>query len=186
LTPSTPAGGPAGSSAPAPTSRSEALSSDRPPRREEPPDPSLLTLLDFYPPQDPRWTRIAPFFAALREGRLTTTRCPRDGSVQWPPAVACPRCHGEELQWTDLPREGRLYAFSEVRGGAPLGMEGGVPFVVGLVELSGASLRLFSRIVGKPYAALSLGEEVRFETFPVRDGRVFYRFRAGRPPVATP
>ncbi len=177
MTPSVPSSRAPGPEAGSPVPRSEALSSDRPPRREEPPDPSPLTLLDFYPPQDPRWTRIAPFFQALKEGRLTSTRCSRDDSLHWPPAVACPQCHREELVWVDLPTEGRLYAFSEVRLGAPLGMEGGLPFVVGLVELTGAPLRLFSRIVGRPYAGLALAEPVRFETFPIRDGRFFYRFR---------
>ena len=184
MTPSLPSSGSPGVGAASPVPRGEALSSDRPPRREDPPDPSPLTLLDFYPPQDPRWTRIAPFFQALKDGRLTTTRCSRDGSLHWPPAVACPKCHREELVWVDLPREGSLYAFSEVRGGAPLGMEGGVPFVVGLVELTGAPFRLFSRIVGRAYAGLALGEPVRFETFPVRDGRVFYRFRVVDTPAS--
>lgn len=183
MTPSTPSGQSSGGDAGTTLPRSDALASDRPPRREEPPDPSPLTLLDFYPPQDPRWTRIAPFFLALKDGRFTTTRCTRDGTFHWPPAVACPKCHREELQWVDLPTHGRLYAFSEVRGGAPLGMEGGVPFVVGLVDLPGAPLRLFSRIVGRPYAELALGEPVRFETFPIRDGRLFYRFRAGGEPA---
>jgi hypothetical protein len=32
-------------------------------------------LLDFYPLEQEEHTRISPFFDALREGKLTTTRC---------------------------------------------------------------------------------------------------------------
>jgi uncharacterized OB-fold protein len=168
-------------SAPEAPARPEPLAAGEPPRRDPPPRPSPWTLLDFYPPEDPRQTRIAPFFDALKEGRFVTTECPLDGRVHWPPAVACPVCHQEGLRWHELPRRGTLYAFSEVRGGAPLGMEEGVPFVVGMVDLPGEDFRLFSRIVGAPFAALHIGDEVQWETYPVGDGRTFYRYRRATP-----
>jgi uncharacterized protein len=135
-------------------------------------------LLDFFPLETEKETRLARFYDRLREGRLSTTRCARDGLLHWPPRTACPRCHTEELEWVDLPEEGRLYAFSAVLGGAPLGMEEDVPFAVGLADLTGAPLRLFGRIEGKPWEALRVGEKVRVETYDIGDGRMFYRFRA--------
>jgi uncharacterized protein len=135
-------------------------------------------LLDFYPLETEKDTRLSRFYDRLREGRLSTTRCPKDRLLHWPPRTACPRCHTEELEWVDLPEAGRLYAFSAVLAGAPLGMEGDIPFAVGLVDLDGVPLRLFGRVEGKPWNALRIGEKVRAESYDVGDGRVFYRFRA--------
>ena len=135
-------------------------------------------LLDFFPREGDADTRLARFFARLREGRLSTTRCPRDGALSWPPRTVCPRCHQSDLEWVDLPEAGRIYAFSAVLAAAPLGMEADVPFSVGLVDLDGVPLRLFGRIVGRPWNELRVGDPVAVEAFLVGDGRVFYRFRA--------
>jgi uncharacterized protein len=134
-------------------------------------------LLDFFPLEGPDQTRLSRFYDRLREGRLSTTRCPHDGDRHWPPRTACPKCHSEELEWVDLPETGRIYAFSAVLGGAPLGLEDGLPYAVGLVDLEGDVLRLFGRIDGKPWTELKIGDRVRVEPFDLADGRVFYRFR---------
>lgn len=144
----------------------------------EPPFERPPVLLDFYPMEEPQQTRLSRFFEELRLGRLMTTRCPRDGSLSWPPRVVCPKCHSEDLEWVELPKQGSVYAFSAVLAGAPLGMESDVPFVVGLVDLPGVGLRLFGRIVGRTWDRCSIGMPVTAETFDLPDGRVFYRFRA--------
>ncbi len=159
--------------APPPATTTPEAPSPRPaPSRPPPP-----FLLDFLPREDPRETKVAPFFERLRAGRLSTTRCANDGLL-WPPRSACPRCHTEALEWTDLPERGRLYAFSAVLAGAPLGMEADVPFAVGLVDLDGVPLRLFGRIVGRPWNELHVGGAVTVEPYAADDGRVYYRFRA--------
>lgn len=135
-------------------------------------------LLDFFPLEEGGQTRLAAFYDRLRSGRLATTRCPRDGQLTWPPRAVCPRCHRDDLEWVDLPTQGRIYAFSAVLAGAPMGMEADVPFAVGLVDLDGVPMRLFTRIVGRPWEQLAIGDPVRFEPFDLPDGRVFYRFRA--------
>ncbi|HLM70883.1 MAG TPA: OB-fold domain-containing protein [Thermoplasmata archaeon] len=137
----------------------------------------LPFLLDFFPLETADQTRLHRFFERLGEGRLSTTRCRRDGELHWPPRTACPKCHLEELDWVDLPELGHLYAFSAVLAGAPLGMEADVPFAVGLVDLDGAPLRLFGRIEGRPWTELRIGQPVRVETYDIGDGRMFYRFR---------
>ena len=150
------------------------------PGRDEGPPPPERTpfLLDFFPLEESNQTGLSRFFEGLRLGRLTTTRCPRDSSISWPPRTVCPKCHRGELEWIDLPKHGTLYAFSAVLVGAPMGMEADVPFAVGLVDLDGVPMRLFGRIVGKPWQELAIGTPVRFEPFDLPDGRVFYRFRA--------
>lgn len=134
-------------------------------------------LLDLFPLESEKETRLSRFYVRLREGRLSTTRCPRDGGLLWPPRTVCPTCHQEDLEWVDLPESGRLYAFSAVLAGAPVGMEADVPFAVGLVDLDGVPLRIFGRVEGRPWNALRVGERVRAESYDIGDGRVFYRFR---------
>jgi len=138
----------------------------------------LPFLLDFFPLETPEQTRLHRFYDRLREGRLSTTRCLRDGEIHWPPRTACPKCRSEELEWIDLPEKGHVYAFSAVLAGAPLGMEKDVPFAVGLVDLVGIPLRIFGRIEGKPWTDLRIGQPVRPEAYDIGDGRMFYRFRA--------
>jgi uncharacterized protein len=160
------------------------------PRREEPPKAPpeetppkkaerLPYLLDFFPLESAKDTQLSRFYERLREGRMATTRCPRDQEVHWPPRTVCPKCHAGELEWIDLPGTGRIYAFSAVLAGAPLGMEGDVPFAVGLVDVEGTSLRIFGRIEGRAWNELHVGEAVRLEPYELPDGRWFYRFRAG-------
>jgi len=134
-------------------------------------------LLDFFPLETADQTRLHRFFDRLREGRLSTTRCRRDGELHWPPRTACPRCRSDDLEWVDLPDRGHVYAFSAVLAGAPLGMEDDIPFAVGLVDLEGVPLRIFGRIEGRPWASLRIGEPVRTESYDIGGGRVFYRFR---------
>jgi uncharacterized protein len=160
-----------------PSTRSDGAAStpERAPRR---PDEKPPFLLDFFPVETPDQTRLSRFYDRLREGRLSTTRCPHDRDVHWPPRVACPRCHQEDLEWIDLPESGTIFAFSAVLAGAPLSMEADVPYAVGLVDLDGVDLRLFGRIEGKSWTDLVIGERVAVEPYEVGDGRVFYRFRA--------
>ena len=139
------------------------------------------TILDFYPLEEANSTRLSAFYEALARGKFTTTRCRKDSSLLWPPRVVCPTCHTSELEWVDLPETGRLYAFSAILAGAPLGMEADVPFVVGLVDLDGVALRLFGRIVGSTWTECHVGQRVRVEPFALPDGRSFYRFRTLAP-----
>jgi uncharacterized protein len=149
-----------------------------PPAPEAPRRKATPTAFDFFPQEEAQQTRISRFFEELHAGRLTTTRCRKDGELHWPPRVVCPHCHGEELEWVTLPLTGRLYAYSALLAGAPLGMETELPIVMGLADLDGEPVRLFGRIVGAAWTELAVGQAVRVEPFELEDGRVFYRFRA--------
>jgi uncharacterized OB-fold protein len=131
---------------------------------------------DFYPVQSPEQTRIHPFFENLKQGRLTTTKCERCGALLWQPRVVCPTCNGDVMAWVDLPKSGTLYAFTAVYAGAPLGMEKDVPFVVAVVELDGAPLKVVARIDDAKYEDLRLGDPVTLRVIDLKDGRVWFRF----------
>lgn len=134
----------------------------------------LPYMLDFYPLQDEKFTRIGKFFQNLKDGRLTTTECAKCGKLLWPPRVVCPNCLSENLKWVDLGVEGEIYAFTEVRLGAPLGFVEDVPFCIALIKIGG--LLISARIDGSKYEELKIGDRVRLKVVELEDGRVFYRF----------
>jgi uncharacterized protein len=144
------------------------------------PPERLPYLLDLYPVEAPTQTRLSPFFDALHQGRFITTRCRTDRKLLWPPRVVCPVCHTAELEWVDLPTTGRIYAFSAILAGAPVGQEADLPRVVGLVELDGSPLRLFGRLLGINWQECRIGLPVRFEAVTLPDGRAYYAFRVTR------
>jgi len=134
----------------------------------------LPFMLDFYPLQDEKSTRISQFFKNLKEGLLTTTKCKNCGKLLWPPRIICSECLSDELEWVDLGIVGELYGFTEVRLGAPLGFVEDVPFCVGLVKIGG--LLISARIDDAKYEDLKIGDKVRLKVVELEDGRVFYRF----------
>ena len=131
---------------------------------------------DFYPLQSPEQTRIFPFFENLKKGRLTTTKCAKCGALLWQPRVVCPDCNGDVMEWIDLPRTGKIYAFTAVFAGAPIGFEKDVPFVVAIVELDGGPVRVVARIDDAKYEDLKIGDPVRLKVHELADGRVWFRF----------
>ena len=134
----------------------------------------LPQMLDFYPLEDEENTRISLFFKNLREGQLTTTKCKSCERLLWPPRIVCPGCLSDELEWVDLGSEGELYAFTEMRLGAPLGFVEDVPFCIGIVKIGG--LLISARIDDAKYEDLKVEDEVQLKIVESKDGRVFYRF----------
>ena len=134
----------------------------------------LPFMLDFYPLQDEKNTRISQFFKNLKKGRLSTTKCEKCGELLWPPRIVCSECLSDELEWINLGTEGELYAFTEVRLGAPLGFVQDVPFCVAIVKIGG--LLISARIDDAKYEDLKIGDSVQLKIVELDDGRVFYRF----------
>jgi len=134
----------------------------------------LPFMLDFYPLEDGKVTGISKFFSNLKEGRLTTTKCKNCGKLLWPPRIMCSDCLSNELEWVDLGNEGELYAFTEMRVGAPLGFVEDVPFCIGIVKVGG--LLISARIDNAKYDELKIGDRLRLKIVALEDGRVFYRF----------
>jgi len=135
---------------------------------------------DFYPLESEQQTRIAPFFEHLRQGRLTTTKCAECGLVLWQPRVVCAHCHGDRMEWIDLPKAGTIFAHTAVLAGAPVGFEKDVPFVVAVVQLDGIDLKVTARIDDARYEELRIGDPVRLKVISLQDGRQWFRFVRAR------
>lgn len=133
-------------------------------------------LLDFYPLETEKFTRIHKFYENLKANKFTTTKCKSCNMLHWQPRIICPNCLGEDLDWIELPKKGVLYSYSAVVLGAPLGMEKDAPFVVGIVKLEN-DLKIFSRIDDIKYDDCKVGMNVELKIITLPDGRVFFRFK---------
>ncbi|MEW6070429.1 MAG: Zn-ribbon domain-containing OB-fold protein [Candidatus Thermoplasmatota archaeon] len=137
----------------------------------------LPYMLDFYPLEDEKFTRIHQFFTNLKDGKFTTTKCKSCSAILWQPRIVCSECLSEDLEWIELPKEGELFAYTAMVLGAPLGMEKDIPFVIGIVKLNGIDLKILSRIDDVKYEECFIGMKVELKTIKLEDGRVFYRFK---------
>lgn len=143
-----------------------------------PPDPPQLPyLLDFFPLQDPEHTQISHFFDELKAGRLVTSHCTACDRLHWPPRVACDTCTADTLEWKALPGRGKVFAYTAMMLGAPLGFEKDIPFVIAVIELEGAPFKILTRVDEAKYEVMSIGMPVELKVHHLQDGRVFYRFK---------
>jgi uncharacterized OB-fold protein len=140
------------------------------------PEP-LPYLLDFYPLEDPVYTQIAPFFDALKEGRFITSYCPNCQKLHFPPRIACDACTTDPMEWREISKKGRVYAFTAMLLGAPMGMERDVPFVIAVVEVEGTPFKVLARVDDAKFEDMKIGQAVVLKVHRLADGRVFYRYR---------
>jgi uncharacterized OB-fold protein len=134
----------------------------------------LPYMLDFYPLEDEKNTKIGQFFSNLKQGRLTTTKCSKCGKLLWPPRIVCPNCVSNAFEWVDLGEEGELYAFTEMKLGAPIGFTEDIPFCIGIVNVAG--LLISTRLDNVKYDDLTIGDKIKLKIVELEDGRVFFRF----------
>ena len=122
-----------------------------------------------WPPRVSAFTK--PFWDALMEGRLITTRGKRSGRLTFPPKPFCPHDWGREVEWVELSGRGRLYAQTLIHA-VPAAFAGEVPIRNGIVDLN-EGLRVAARIVGEP----ALDTAVECVVLRYSDGPLF-GFRA--------
>jgi uncharacterized protein len=122
-----------------------------------------------WPPRISAFTK--PFWDALREGRLMTTRGRTSGRLTFPPKPFCPHDWGREVEWVELSGRGKLYTQTVIHA-TPAAFIGEAPIRNGIVDLE-EGVRIAARILGEP--AL----ECRVECIVLRytDGPLF-AFRA--------
>jgi uncharacterized protein len=131
--------------------------------------------MDMWPIEAKEFNRSWQFYENLKEGRLTTTKCKDCGNVAYPPRVICPQCYSENLEYTDLPKKGKVIVFSEEVKGVPLGFES--PLIHAVIDLGvDPARRLLTRIINCPAGTLQRGDEVQLAVFdipptPIEKGR---------------
>jgi len=92
------------------------------------------------PPETPRFNHTG-FNQYLAERRLMAARCTHCGAVHLPPRPLCPRCYHADMEWVELPGEGRLEGFTFIYIGLPgmaaQGYSRQNPYCSGIVRLAG-------------------------------------------------
>jgi uncharacterized OB-fold protein len=111
------------------------------------------------------------FYRRLSEDdQLFTTRCERCARTSFPPRTHCSTCSGP-LIWIELPRHGRLYAFTSQE----VALRFRAPAVLALAELGDVVL---PGIALAPYSELRIGQEVWVQPLPEPDtGLTLLSFR---------
>ncbi len=121
--------------------------------------------LDPFPLESADHTKLHEFYTRLAGGRLATTKCRGCGRSAWPPRGFCPECGSDAFDWTDLPGEGTVHAFTVQETGLPAGF--GAPRVFAIVNVDGH--RVFSILTDADPAAVKLGQRVRLSPLRVAD-----------------
>lgn len=108
------------------------------------------------------------------DGTLTLLggRSASSGLLHFPLAPVCPYTGADDVHAVDLPRTGRLWAWTEVTS-APPSYPGVVPYGLGVVELDTGDdpiLRVVGRIIGGPPADLELGRAMTVVGDVLADG----------------
>jgi uncharacterized OB-fold protein len=122
-----------------------------------------------WPPRVSAFTK--PFWDALAEGRLLTTRGKTSGQLTFPPKPFCPDDWGREVEWVELSGRGNLYSQTVIHA-VPAAFAGEAPIRNGIVDLN-EGLRVATRILGEP----TLNSAMECVVLRYADGPLF-AFRA--------
>jgi len=92
----------------------------------------------------------ASFQQFLTQGRLMGSRCSRCGQRYVPPRLICRRCHEGDMEWIEMPLQGKLAAFTTIHVGQSFMVSEGFdrhnPYCVGVIELEDG-VRISSRLI---------------------------------------
>lgn len=98
-----------------------------------------------FPPRVSIFTR--PFWNALGEGRLITTRCAGCDRLSFPPKPVCRDCWSQDFAWHDLQPKGVLYSFTRVHV-VPRAFVADGLYDIGIVDLADG-VRMMCRLMGE-------------------------------------
>jgi uncharacterized OB-fold protein len=108
----------------------------------------------------------APFWDALRDGRLLVQRC-TNGHHQLYPRPWCIRCR-HAVSWVDAAGTGSVYSFTVIRQNFLKPFRDELPYVVALVDLD-EGVRLMTNVVDCEPDDVTVGAPVRVRISPIAD-----------------
>ena len=122
----------------------------------------------------PAMTQLsAPYWEAVREGRLVVQECGECRQLWHPPLPACPNCHcychGSRLGWREVSGRGTVYSYTVVTHPTHVAFADQVPYVVAIVELAEGPW-LVTSITGCAPGEVRVGMPVRACFRPVAEG----------------
>jgi uncharacterized OB-fold protein len=117
------------------------------------------------------------WWEAAAQHRLVVQTCSACGKKRHPPGPTCPACRSFAHEWIPSSGRGAVYTYTVVRQAFMPALAGGVPYVVAIVELEDAAVRLFSNVVGIDPEEVRIGMPVEVVWDDVAPGVAVPRFR---------
>lgn len=118
----------------------------------------------------------APFWAGLKEQRLTIPQCQACGHWIFYPRRHCDRCYSHDLKWQDVSGSGTLYSFTVARIPTLPDFADEAPQKLAVVELD-EGVRINTTLVGLAEDEIKVGMRLKpvFDTVDA-EGRTLLRF----------
>ncbi len=79
-------------------------------------------------------TTLEEFYRLLEEGKLMASKCRRCGKKTFPPRPVCPECYSADLEWVELPKQGRIVTYTIIHVAPPM-LQKLAPYAVAVVKL---------------------------------------------------
>jgi len=132
--------------------------------------PPILDLWYRFSNTGPNSTKISEFYNNLANGKLTTTRCKSCNKMHYPPRIICHVCNSQEIEWTVVPKKGKLYAFTSLMLGVPYPLKNISPINIGVVRFGdypSDGVQLSGLIIGVDIKDLRVGDEMRWSILKI-------------------
>ena len=104
------------------------------------------------------------FHQFLNEDKLMGSKCRKCGTLFSPPRPICLKCHGKDMEWTELKGKGKIATFTCIYVGPPSMVAQGYdrknPYCSGVIELE-EGVKIDARIEG---VDVSKPEEIKIGT----------------------
>lgn len=120
-----------------------------------------------------------PYWEGTRQGELRAQRCRSCGHLWLPPAILCPKCLSEDVEWERLSGRGTVYTFIIVHRPAHPAFLDDAPYNVAIIELD-EGIRMHSSIVECANEDLLIGMPVEVVFDKINDNVTLPRFRPAR------
>ncbi len=102
----------------------------------------------------------APFWNGLAEQRLLLQRCADCGRWQWGPEWICHRCLSDAVVFEEIEPRGTIYSYERVWHPVHPALERQGPYIVVLVKIDGADVRIVGNLLGPPEQPVVIGAPV--------------------------
>ena len=118
-------------------------------------------------------TKTAKFVDILETGKIDGTVCKKCGTKFFPPRADCSVCFSKDMDWFDMPQNGKLETFTTSYY-APTGFEEDTPYTMGVVNF-GNGLKLFARLAKAVKTEdVKVGMDVGIRPMKYDDGQVSF------------
>jgi len=120
-----------------------------------------------------------PYWEGTKQGELRAQRCRGCRHLWLPPAILCPKCLSEDVEWERLAGRGTIYSFIVVhRPQHPAFLED-APYNVAIVELD-EGVRMHTNVVECANEELAVGMPVEVVFEKIDDNVTLPKFRPAR------